>query len=178
MTLTPDEHRAHVEFYAQQIGPLIRSIMGTKNADITYDVEEWECFLESLTNNIRRDILWGPKTRGPFCAVCDSEGEAGEFDADHEFSPRDKTGMPPCLCGHQLAYHSRGERGEDHPQYKAIEGFVRIASRDPDNPAYVPVAMNPTYVRGMWTLLSEFEKYRTRALERFKVVRAPDAVPL
>ena len=35
------------------------------------------------------------------------------------------SGAPPCHCGHASQYHSLGERGEHHPQYKAIEGFVR-----------------------------------------------------
>jgi hypothetical protein len=183
VTLSPAEHQAHVDFFAEQIGPLIRNVMGTKNLPLRYDEEEWECFLESLTVNVRREILWGPNTRGPHCTMCDQDDAnpalkvSDMFDPDHEFSPRDNSGAPPCHCGHASQYHSLGERGEHHPQYKAIEGFVRAASKDPDNPAYVPFAMNPTYIRGMWTLLLEFEKYRDAAIRRFKVVKAPDGLP-
>ena len=171
MTLSREDHAALVDSFYQEIGPIMRGILGTEtDKTIRYDPECWDAFIEALTGPLTREILYGPNTRGPHCVSCDAEGNEGEFDADHEFSPDGKLGNPPCLCRHPSQSHVKGERGENHPQYWAFEMLQRGTTKDASGRNFVN---QPGVVRGLWTLLLDFDKYRDGAIRRFKVSRGP-----
>ena len=150
--------------------PFFRKTLAKEDdGSITQDKQTWEWFVGYLTGPMRRRFLW-EEARGPYCLACEGEGAGGEFDPDHEFSPRDRSGMPPCTCNHLLSAHSKGEKGENNPLYNHFETLVR--GKHPV-PGMGPVAPLYDYdlMRIFWQVAMEFEQHRAVATSFFGVTR-------
>ena len=138
--------------------------METTDTGRDFDHQAWDWFIDYLTGPFMREVIFDD-ARGPYCMACEGEGDSGKFDEDHEFSPRDTSGQPPCLCGHILQAHNNGEKGPNHPMYRLFEGLVR--AKNPI-PGYGPTPPLKDYemIRFFWQLLYKFEEFRA-SLEHF-----------
>lgn len=140
---------------------------------VSQDQKTWEWFIEYLTGPMRRRMLW-EEARGPYCLGCD--GEDGEFAPDHAFSPRDKSGMPPCECKHLLSAHSKGEKGENNPMYSQFEMLTRGKHAVPGMGPVAPL-YDYDLMRILWQIALEFEQHRAIATNFFGVTRKANGVP-
>lgn len=162
--LTKEEAFARLD---EHFVPTFKRILTTEiRGDLSWDKKSWDWFIDYITGPLMKRILFD-EAKGPYCLSC--EAEDSEWDSNHDFSPRDRTGMPPCLCGHILQAHSKGERGEANPFYRYFEILSRgkkpVPGMGPNPPLY-----DTTMIAMMFQLASEFEKFRRDAYNYFGVV--------
>jgi hypothetical protein len=150
--------------------PFFQRMMDTEDSQTLHQDEQvWRWFVDYITGPFMHRLLY-EEAQGPKCLACEGEGSAGEWDEFHEFSPRDKTGEPPCLCSHPLGSHTKGEKGENNPMYRYFETLTRAKNPVPGM-GPVPPIYDFNLLRLFWEVMYQFEAYRTITTDFFGVTK-------